>query len=69
MTVHATTTEPYGTVGLEVGLVGRWFRLVIGITAIVAVTYRAVTEGMTEILLGQVGVYFGASLVVYTHAC
>jgi hypothetical protein len=66
---EANATRVYFTIGREVGLVGRWLRLILGTVFIASVAWNLLVLRLASIaVLAEVALYFALSLAVYTAA-
>ena len=68
MTIEATASSGFGTVGLDVGVTGRWLRLAAGVATVAAAVAALATIPPAVVAPGQVVLAFAAVLTLYTVA-
>lgn len=68
MTIKGTASSGFGTVGLDVGVTGRWLRLAGGVATVAVAVAGLATTPPAVVAPGQVMLAFAAVLTLYTVA-
>ena len=64
----AMVKSNYGVLGLDLGVVGRLLRLLVGVAITAQITYSLATVTPSAAFLGMAFTYFAAVLIAYTTA-